>query len=55
MVALFHAFGEFDVGLFVGVAFLFVFFVFLIFSVAFFGEGFGDDKVGHVDFVLEER
>lgn len=39
-VALFHAFGEFDVGLFGGVVG--------------FGEGFCDDKFGHVNFVLEE-
>lgn len=37
-VALLHAFGELDVGLFRGV-------------VAF-GKGFGDDEFGHVDFVL---
>lgn len=39
-VSLFHAVGELDVGLFVGVVG--------------FGEGFGDDEFGHVDFVLEE-
>lgn len=39
-VALAHAFGEFDVGLFGGVVG--------------FGESFGDDEIGHVDFVLEE-
>ena len=41
-VALFHAFHEFDVRLFAGVVLFF------------FGEGFGDDEFGHVDFVLEE-
>ena len=39
-VSLFHAVGELDVGLFVGVVG--------------FGECFGDDEFGHVDFVLEE-
>lgn len=39
-VALFHAFGELDVGLFR--------------CVVAFGEGFGDDELGHVDFVLQE-
>ena len=39
-VALLHALGELDVGLFGGVIG--------------FGEGFCDDEFGHVDFVLEE-
>ena len=39
-VSFFHAVGELDVGLFVGVVG--------------FGEGFCDDEFGHVDFVLEE-
>ena len=41
-VSLFHAFGEFNMGLFAGV-----------FSVVL-GEGLCDDELGHVDFVLEE-